>query len=151
MLNVGLRRTHDHISDFPGSIDTSFFSPLSKAARSASVIAGKIKNIFKSLRTKGFDLKSELVQLISTNYADRISHNRILKGGQKVSKLEEMSGAIDKLADALVEQLNNEERKFSGNDKTARSAIGKAFFALYAFVNKMHHFTIIQKSIYIIV
>ena len=46
--------------------------------------ADKIKNIFKSLKTKGFDLKSELVQLISTNYADRILHNCILKCTQQV-------------------------------------------------------------------
>jgi len=78
-------------------------------------------NIFRSLRsTKSFNLKSTLVDLITKNCADRISKTRSLTKAEKVAQIKEKSGAISELAEALFEQLTNEERKFSGNNKTVR-------------------------------
>ena len=46
--------------------------------------ADKIKNIFKSLRENDFDLKTKVVELITTHCADRISSTRSLTSEQKV-------------------------------------------------------------------
>ena len=44
-----------------------------------------------------------------------------------------MNGAIDELVDALVEQLNNEEKKTSGNDKTVRYSARTVSLAMSIF------------------